>query len=327
MNTNVTSTRPRITDAADFGRVVVLYGGRSAERDISLQSGEAVLKALQHSGVDGHGIDVDSDVINRLQQGGFDRAFIALHGRGGEDGVMQSLLQWLEVPYTGSGVAASALAMDKVMSKRIWRSVDLPTPDFVLLDGSQASIDNALALTLPLIVKPAAEGSSIGMSRVEQPEDLAQAWHDAGQLDTHVLAERWVSGMEYTVAIVADKALPAIRVETPHSFYDFDAKYRADSTRYLCPCGLSAEQEQVLQALALRAFNELGCSGWGRVDVFIDDNGHSWLIEANTVPGMTDHSLVPMAAQAAGLSFEQLVWQILETSWVPTAQSVAEASA
>jgi len=305
---------PVVTDAAVFGRVAVLYGGQSAERSVSLNSGRAVCQALRDGGVDAHGVDVGDDIVQQLQQGGFDRAFIILHGRGGEDGVMQALLQCLGLPYTGSGVMGSALAMDKLMTKCLWQGAGLPTPPHVLLDGSASAEQQAGQLGLPLIVKPAGEGSSIGMSKVERLDTLHVAWVRAAEQDTRVFAERWIQGSEYTVAIIGDQALPLIRIETPNSFYDFEAKYEADTTRYVCPCGLTPAQEQALQQLAMQAFTLLGCSGWGRVDLFVDDQGQAWLIEVNTVPGMTDHSLVPMAAQAAGMDFATLVWRILETS-------------
>jgi D-alanine-D-alanine ligase len=310
----IDAQRQGTRDAALFGRVAVLYGGQSAEREVSLKSGHAVCQALQASGVDAHGIDVGNDIIQQLQQGGFDRVFIVLHGRGGEDGVMQALLQWLGLPYTGSGVMASALAMDKLMTKGVWQGAGLPTPPYVLLDGLVASEQQAAQLGLPVIVKPAGEGSSIGMSKVEQVEELHSAWLKAAEQDARVFAERWVRGAEYTVAIIGDQALPLIRIETPNRFYDFEAKYQADTTRYICPCGLEPAREQELQRLALQAFTALGCSGWGRVDLFVDEAGQAWLIEVNTVPGMTDHSLVPMAAQAAGMNFQALVWRILELS-------------
>ena len=310
----VTSAVNGVSDAAAFGRVAVLYGGQSAERSVSLDSGRAVCQALRDSGVDAVGIDVGDDIIEQLQQGKFDRAFIVLHGRGGEDGVMQALLQWLGLPYTGTGVMGSALAMDKLMTKCVWQGIGLQTPSHVLLDGSAATEAAALGLGLPVIVKPAGEGSSIGMSRVDHADELHSAWVKAAEQDAQVFAERWVHGGEYTVAIIAGQALPLIRVETPNSFYDFDAKYRADTTSYVCPCGLGEDLEKSLQHMALKAFSSLGCSGWGRVDLFVDNEDKAWLIEVNTVPGMTDHSLVPMAAKAAGIDFCTLVWRILETS-------------
>jgi len=306
---------PIISDAGDFGRVAVLFGGLSAERSVSLKSGHAVLAALQRRGVDAHGVDVGADIVARLQQEHFDRAFIILHGPGGEDGVMQALLQALGIPYTGSGVMGSALAMDKVATKRLWLGCGLPTPPFVVLDGEAETGSLAAELGMPLIVKPATEGSSIGMTRVEDPAAIRDAWQAAGGPDKTVLAERWVHGGEYTVAIVAGQVMPPIRVETPHIFYDFAAKYEADTTRYICPCGLPEEREQALRQLAATAFDVLGCRGWGRIDLFVDGEDQPWLIEANTVPGMTDHSLVPMAARVAGLEFDALVWRILETSF------------
>ncbi len=304
--------------AADFGRVAVLMGGRAAERGISLQSGAAVLRSLQRSGIDAVGVDVDGAVLRRLEAGGFSRAFIALHGRGGEDGVIQGALETLGLPYTGSGVLASALSMDKLRSKQLWRGAGLPTPPAAAL-GEEADLTAVPAqLGLPLIVKPVHEGSSLGMSRVDEAGDLARAWRTARELDREVLAERWVEGVEYTAAIVGETVLPLVRIETPRAFYDFAAKYEAQDTRFLCPCSLPAAREAELQALALEAFRVLGCRGWGRVDLICDEDGRPWLIEANTVPGMTDHSLVPMAARAADIGFDELVWRIL-------AQTVTEA--
>lgn len=306
--------RAQVSDPAVFGKVAVLMGGRSAERAVSLNSGGAVLKALLAQGVDAHGVDTDRpDLLGDLARGGFERAFIALHGRGGEDGVIQGALEVIGLPYTGSGVLGSALSMDKVRSKRVWQGAGLPTPPYAVLRES-ADLNAAKDLGFPLMIKPAREGSSIGMSKVEQASDLEAAWLAAAGYDHEVLAERWITGGEYTAALLAGDALPLIRLETPRSFYDYEAKYQADSTRYLCPCGLSAESEGRLQALAATAFEALGAGGWGRVDFMVDGEDRPWLIEANTVPGMTDHSLVPMAARAAGIDFEQLVWRILETA-------------
>jgi D-alanine-D-alanine ligase len=296
--------------AIDFGKVAVLMGGWSAEREVSLHSGAAVLSALHGRGVDAQGIDVDRDIVRVLADGGFDRVFIVLHGRGGEDGVIQGALEVLGLPYTGSGVTGSALGMDKYRSKLIWQGLGLPTPDFTVVREA-ADLERAEGLAFPLMVKPAHEGSSIGMTRVENRLELEQAWRSAAEYDALVLVESWVTGAEYTVSILGDQALPVIRLETPHVFYDYDAKYRADDTRYLIPCGLSAEREAQMQRLALQAFAAIGASGWGRVDVLTDPAGEPWLIEANTVPGMTDHSLVPMAARARGLGFDELVWRIL----------------
>ncbi len=310
----VTAARKRVRDPRDFGRVAVLMGGLAAEREISLRSGAAVVRALRARGVDAHAIDVDVDVVGRLMEGNFSRAFIALHGRGGEDGTMQGLLELLRLPYTGSGVLGSALGMDKLRTKQVWLGAGLPTPPFAVVSDGSDFVAVERELGLPLIVKPACEGSSIGMSKVCDPAQLASAVHRAGERGDVVIAERWIEGEEYTVAILDGVALPAIRLETPHDFYDFEAKYEADDTRYICPCGLSEEEERKLHRLALQAFDSIGARGWGRVDMMRDEEGDWWLLEVNTVPGMTDHSLVPMAAAAAGIDFETLVWRILETS-------------
>ena len=297
-----------------YGKVAVLMGGLSAEREISLRSGAAVLAALQRQGVDAHGVDVGRDIVEVLLAGRFDCAFIALHGRRGEDGVIQGVLETLNIPYTGSGVLGSALSMDKILSKQVWQAAELPTPAFILLDGDSDWSAVVAELGLPLAVKPAHEGSSLGTTRVERAEDVQPAWAKAAEFDAAVMAEPWVIGEEYTVAILGDEALPVIRLETPREFYDYLAKYQADDTRYHCPSGLDAAQEKELQALALDAFRALGAAGWGRIDVMLDENGKPWLLENNTVPGLTDHSLVPMAAQAAGIGFDELVLRILSAS-------------
>ncbi|MEJ2452552.1 MAG: D-alanine--D-alanine ligase [Candidatus Thiodiazotropha sp.] len=299
--------------AQDFGRVAVLMGGDSAEREISLRSGAAVLAALQQRGVDAHGIDAGTDVLRQLETGRFDRAFIILHGRGGEDGVIQGALERLGLPYTGSGVLGSALGMDKHRTKALWRGLGLPTPESVLI-VDEAALESAGKLGYPLIVKPSREGSSIGMAKVEDAQQLRQAWESARRYDACVLAERWIVGREYTASILQRRALPLIRLETPHTFYDYEAKYHADTTRYHCPCGLPEAQEAELQDLCLRAFEAVGADGWGRVDLMLDQQQRPWLIEVNTVPGMTDHSLVPMSARVAGIDFEELVLRILATS-------------
>ena len=296
-----------------FGKVAVLLGGRAAEREISLNSGNAVLNALRARGVDAHPLDPDDTVLEQLRAGDFDRAFIILHGRGGEDGVIQGFLETIALPYTGSGVLGSALGMDKYRTKLAWAGAGLPTAESVLL-RTAADLAAAAAIGFPLMVKPAREGSSIGMARVTDAAALAAAWELARDYDPLVIAERWIAGAEYTCAILGHEALPLIRLETPHAFYDYDAKYRADNTCYHCPCGLSAAAEQGLRQLALDAFDAVGASGWGRVDLMVDDAGRAYLLEINTVPGMTDHSLVPMAARAAGIDFEALVIRILETS-------------
>jgi D-alanine-D-alanine ligase len=301
-------------DTAQFGKVAVLMGGLSAEREISLQSGSAVLTALQNKGVDAHGVDVGENIANELIEGNYQRAFIVLHGRGGEDGTMQGLLEIMRLPYTGSGVMASSLAMDKLKTKQIWRAMGLPTPDFFIID-SQKSCQQALAaLGLPLIIKPALEGSSIGMSKVEEIEELVPAWQKAQLCGGTVIAESWIEGDEYTAALLGDQVLPMIKLKTSHKFYDYDAKYDADDTQYVCPCGLPGERESALAELAKKAFNAVNASTWGRVDFMLDEKNQPWLIEVNTVPGMTSHSLVPMAAQQAGLSFDDLVLQILSVA-------------
>lgn len=307
-----------MSDAARFfGKVAVLFGGTSAEREVSLKSGRAVLEALQRQGVDAHGVDVvDSSVLETLRKGGFARVFIVLHGRGGEDGVIQGALETLGLPYTGSGVLGSALGMDKVRTKQIWLAAGLPTPKFLVLEseGDLARVEPELGF--PVMIKPAHEGSSIGMSKVERAADLHAAWKTAMQYDRAVLAERWITGREYTASMLGEQALPLIRLETSHAFYDYQAKYFADDTRYHCPCGLPEADELQLRVLAQRAFRAVGASGWGRVDFMCDHNGEPYLIEVNTVPGMTDHSLVPMAARAAGIDFDALVLRILEQSFM-----------
>ncbi|EHQ51412.1 D-alanine--D-alanine ligase [Ectothiorhodospira sp. PHS-1] len=303
-----------------FGKVAVLMGGRSAEREVSLRSGRAVLQALLSAGVDAHGIDVGRDVLEVLARGAYDRAFIILHGRGGEDGVIQGALELLDMPYTGTGVAGSAVGMNKLMSKRLWRGADLPTPDYRVLESGFDPVAVVDALGLPLIVKPALEGSSIGMSRVNRVEDLSAAFEVAAACGGPVFAERWITGREFTAAILDGEPLPLIRLETPRSFYDYEAKYAAEDTRYHCPCGLDPEAEATVQALALAAFEGVSGRGWGRVDLMMDAGGKAWVIEVNTVPGMTDHSLVPMAARAAGLDFQALVMKILATSLTPGAR-------
>lgn len=304
-----------IEEAAQFGRVAVLMGGWAAEREISLLSGQAVLAGLRSRGVDAHGIDVQRTVLQQLQAGAFDRAFVVLHGRGGEDGVIQGALEVLGLPYTGTGVLGSALGMDKYRCKLLWRGLGLPTPEFALVEdeGGLRQLEN---INFPVIVKPAHEGSSIGIARADDTSQLQSAWRAAAEFDREVIVESWIEGSEYTVAVVGDEALPVIKLETPHLFYDYEAKYEADDTCYLVPCGLPGKKECELQQLALEAFRATGASGWGRVDLMMDAEGRPWLIEINTVPGMTDHSLVPMAAKARGMDFAALVWRILEQTLV-----------
>lgn len=298
-----------------YGRVGVLYGGTSAERDISLLSGQAVIKALHRCGVEVVPIDVGADLLQKLPAHRLDRALIMLHGPGGEDGSLQGALQFLGLPYTGSGVFASALAMDKLHSKQFWAGVGVPTPKFAVLNEEtdwQATLDDLGGVVM---VKPSHEGSSLGMTRADSKDALKDAWQAAAKLDSSVIAEQWIVGAEYTVAVLGDEMLPSIKLETDHTFYDYDAKYLADDTRYLCPCGLDVEAETELRQLARTAFNSLNCSGWGRVDVMANEAGDFFLLEVNTIPGMTDHSLVPMAAAEAGYSFDDLVLRILDTSF------------
>ncbi|WP_275287050.1 D-alanine--D-alanine ligase [Halomonas elongata] len=298
----------------DHGRVVVLYGGDSAERDVSLKSGEAVLAALERGGVAPIAFDPAEGGLAGLEALAPDRVFIALHGRGGEDGTLQGALELLGIPYTGSGVLASALGMDKQRTKLVWQAMGLPTPECVMLDADADWNAVVERLGLPLIVKPVHEGSTLGITIVDSAETLAAAYRDAARYDARVMAERFIRGEEYTVSLLGDEALPAIRVEVPGGFYDYEAKYLSDETLYHVPCGLSEPEERALAELCREAFEAIGCQGWGRVDVMRDDRGRFWLLEVNTVPGMTDHSLVPQAAAHAGVDFDTLVLRILATA-------------
>jgi D-alanine-D-alanine ligase len=289
-------------------------GGPSAEREVSLKSGNAVLAALKRQDVDAHGIDADKSTLRLLEDGGFDRVFIVLHGRWGEDGVIQGALEVLDIPYTGSGVLGSALGMDKLRSKYLWSAAGIPTPEYAMLEPGIDLGKIAAKLGLPMFVKPAREGSSLGISKAKTVAELKAAWETAAKYDDQVIAERFIDGAELTCGILGDRALPLIRIETDREFYDYEAKYILDTTRYLCPCGLPADRERAIQALAQRAFDALGCSGWGRVDFMLDKAGQAYALEVNTVPGMTDHSLVPKAAKQAGMDFDQLVLRILETA-------------
>ncbi len=295
-----------------YGKVAVLLGGRSAEREVSLKSGAAVLAALQRSGVDAHAFDPAERDLHELHDEKFDHVFIALHGRYGEDGTVQGALELMGIPYTGSGVLASALAMDKWRTKLVWQAAGLPIPDYEMLTERSDLKAVVQRLGLPLFVKPANEGSSVGITKVKHAVDLQAAYQDAVKYDKLVIAERFIGGGEYTVAILNGRALPVIKIEPANEFYDYEAKYLRDDTRYLCPCGLNAEQEAEMRHLAQLAFELIGGQGWGRVDFLNDEQGKPYLLEVNTSPGMTDHSLVPMAARQAGISFEQLVLQILE---------------
>ncbi len=296
---------------AAFGKVAVLLGGRSAERAVSLKSGALVLEALRRRGVDAHAFDPAEHGLEALIAERFERVFIVLHGRFGEDGTLQGALEFLGIPYTGSGVLASALAMDKLRSKLLWQASGLPTPPCEVLRADADFGAVAARLGLPLMVKPVNEGSSIGMSKVRAAAQLEEAYALAVNYDRAVIAEKFVEGSELTCGILGAEPLPLIRLETPREFYDYEAKYVADDTRYILPCGLPPARERALQQLCLRAFEALGCRGWGRVDLMLDGEGMPHLLEVNTAPGMTDHSLVPMAARAAGLAYEDLCLRIL----------------
>jgi D-alanine-D-alanine ligase len=293
----------------DFGKVAVLLGGTSAEREVSLNSGARVLAALQRQGVDAHAFDPAERAFGELAA--FDRAFIALHGRHGEDGTIQGALELLGVPYTGSGVMASALGMDKWRTKLLWKAAGLPVPEYALLDADSDFAQIEARLGLPLFVKPACEGSSIGITMVRQRGELAAACALAAKYDPLVIAERGILGGEYTVGILGDEVLPIIKIEPVTEFYDYEAKYNRDDTRYLCPCGLPEAQEMHIREQAMEAFRVLGGRGWGRVDFLMDEAGNPYFLEVNTAPGMTDHSLVPMAARVAGIDYDTLVLRVL----------------
>ncbi|MBV1915207.1 MAG: D-alanine--D-alanine ligase [Pseudomonadales bacterium] len=301
--------------SSDFGRVAVVMGGQSAEREVSLKTGNAVLEALLEMKVDAFKIEPDGNLVERLKIQNVDRVFIALHGPGGEDGTIQGALELAGIPYTGSGVMASAIAMNKAKSKWIWKALNIATPDFQLLSNKEQD-DGSWRKTIgyPLAVKPATEGSSIGIHKVRDDQQLTDGIASAREFSNSILVEQWVTGEEYTVTILAGKTLPAIRLNTDNEFFDFDAKYQDSDTKYSCPCGLTEQQEKILAELSLAAFQSLDCSGWGRVDLMRDAKGDFWVLEVNTVPGLTDHSLVPMAAAATGMTYPQLVLEILATS-------------
>lgn len=308
-----------MSNASKFGKVAVLFGGKSAEREVSLDSGNAVLEALLRSGVQAEAFDPKHRSVTELVN--YDRAFIVLHGRGGEDGQIQGTLEWLDVPYTGTGVQGSAIGMDKIKTKQIWQGTDLPTAPYRIIN-KDSNIDEIVdSLGLPVIIKPVHEGSSIGMSKVEKKEDFAQAIAKATEHDAIVMAEKWITGCEYTIVVLNGEALPVIRLEPPKdvAFYDYDAKYQRNDVQYGIPSGLSESDENQLQQLTLRAFQAVGASGWGRVDAMQDQQGNFWLLEINTVPGMTSHSLVPKAAKAVGVGFDELCVAILEQTLQGTA--------
>lgn len=301
-----------MSNASKFGKVAVLLGGKSAEREVSLDSGTAVLEALVRSGVNAEAFDPQERSVTELVN--YDRAFIVLHGRGGEDGQIQGVLEWLNVPYTGTGVQGSAIGMDKVKTKQVWQGSELPTASYRIVTKDSDATDIVNALGLPLIIKPVHEGSSIGMSKVEKIEDFAEAIAKATEHDAVVMAEQWITGREFTIVVLNGQALPVIRLEPPQdvAFYDYEAKYNRNDVQYGIPCGLTEVEEQQLKALSLRAFQAVGASGWGRIDAMQDERGNFWLLEVNTVPGMTSHSLVPKAAAAVGYSFDGLCVAILE---------------
>jgi len=300
----------------EFGKVAVLMGGKSAEREISLMSGANVLAGLRRKGVDAHAFDPAERPVFELKSGGYQRAFIALHGRYGEDGTVQGALELMEIPYTGSGVMASALCLDKLRAKLVWLACGVPTPRHEVMNARSDWAAVAGRLGLPLIVKPVHEGSSLGLTKVASVEKLAPAYELAAQYDTSVIAEEFIAGRELTAGFIGEQALPLVWIEAPQGNYDYQHKYFSDATRYHCPCGLPAAQEQQLQALVMRAVEALGCSGWGRADLMLRDDGKPFLLEMNTSPGMTAHSLVPMAARAAGIEFDELVVRILELAHV-----------
>ncbi len=300
----------------NFGKVAVLMGGRSAEREISLKSGTMVLAALKRKGVDAHAFDPREQSIEQLVAQRFQRVFIALHGRFGEDGTVQGALEYLGIPYTGSGVMASALAMDKWRTKLVWLASGIPTPVYELLTADSDAVDVVARLGLPLMIKPAREGSSIGITKVESVEKFDAAYALAAKLDEPVSAEQFIAGREVTAAVLGHDALPLVRIEAPQGNYDYHNKYFGNDTQYHCPSGLPAELEKQIQQQALEAFRVIGCQGWGRLDVMLDAENRPWFLEVNTIPGMTDHSLVPMAARASGVAFDDLVLRILESAHV-----------
>lgn len=320
----VLEERRAVASAAEFGRVAVMLGGSSSEREVSLATGNAVLSALRSDGVDAHPWDPAENSMAQFAGAGFDRVWVALHGPGGEDGALQGALQWLDVPYTGSGVMASAIAMDKIRSKHLFRAAGIPTPDYAPIRSQADASVAAEKLGFPLIIKPSGQGSSVGMSKVFERAELNDAVDDALRYGDTALLETCVNGGEFTVAVLQGQALPSIRIETPRVFYDYRAKYESDRTEYICPGTANEDEEQVYAELAIAAFDELGCTGWGRVDFMTGADGQPLVLEVNTVPGMTSHSLVPMAARQHGIEFNKLCWRILETSFA--ADSLADST-
>ena len=315
-------SRHVVQRASEFGRVAVMLGGISSERDVSLDTGNAVLEALQSRGVDAHAWDPAGKSMAEFAAAGFDRVWIALHGPGGEDGALQGALQWLDVPYTGSGVMASAVAMDKVRTKHLFRALGLPTPDYRVVHDRGDALRALDDLGAPMILKPTGQGSSVGMSKVFEASDLDEACERALRFDEPAMAEACIVGKEMTVGVLQGEALPTIRIETPRVFYDYHAKYESEQTRYICPGTSSPDEEQRYRELAIAAFEAVGASGWGRVDFMTGSDDEPQILEVNTVPGMTSHSLVPMAAREAGIDFEELCWRVLETS-IDTAAGAA----
>ncbi len=327
--TPILDERHIVAEAAEFGRVAVMLGGHSSERAVSLDTGAAVLKALRARGVDARPWDPAEQTMAQFAAAGFDRVWIALHGPGGEDGALQGALQWLDMPYTGSGVMASALAMDKVRSKHLFRAAGIPTPDYAVVRSQADASVAAEQLGFPLIIKPSGQGSSVGMSKIFERAELKAAVDTALQYDATALLETCISGSEITVAVLQGRALPSIRIVTPRVFYDYRAKYESDRTEYICPGTTDDSEERRYAELAVAAFDELGCSGWGRVDFMAGADGEPLVLEVNTVPGMTSHSLVPMAATRDGIDFEELCWRILETSFASgeAAHTIVEVAA
>jgi D-alanine-D-alanine ligase len=318
--------RIRIEQADEFGRVAVLLGGTSAEREISLMTGNAVLESLQRQGVDAHAVDTGEDPIAKLSAGGFDRAWNALHGRGGEDGQIQGVLETIGLPYTGTGVLGSALGMDKLRAKQVVSAWGLLTPRWEVMHGESDADRVAGTIGFPMVVKPAGEGSSVGVSKVTEAPALIPAWREAAKFGPCVLVEEWIEGSEYFVTVLQGEALPIVRIETPREFYDYEAKYFSGDTSYFCPCGLDDEREKECRKAALIAFEATASHGWGRVDFLMRDDGPPQFLEINSIPGMTSHSLVPMSAREAGIDYDELVWRILETSMRPADTEVGRGS-